>query len=99
METLADGVGWLRPPDPKVWADALEEIVVQGKGKEAGERGKRKAREVFGMDVMASSIERELTRAVEMGKVDSWVDWQRIRMILGLLLGLLIGWMIEPWLF
>ena len=92
VETLADGVGWLRPPDPEIWASALEEIVVEGKGKQAGERGKKKAREVFGMDVMASSIERELSRVVEMGRVESSWDWEWIRLFLGLITGLLLAW-------
>ncbi|KAL0567648.1 Alpha-1,3-mannosyltransferase-like protein [Marasmius crinis-equi] len=92
VETLADGVGWLRPQDAQVWADALEEIIVQGKGKEAGERGKKRAREVFGMDVMAGTMERELIRVVGMGKVDSWWDWEWIRLVLGLIFGLLIAW-------
>ncbi|KAK1233491.1 Alpha-1,3-mannosyltransferase-like protein [Marasmius sp. AFHP31] len=94
VETLADGVGWLRPPDPEVWASALEEIVVEGKGKQAGERGKKRAKEVFGMDVMANDIERELRRVVEMGKVDSSWDWEWVRLCSGLIIGLLIAWVV-----
>ncbi|KAG7094231.1 hypothetical protein E1B28_007837 [Marasmius oreades] len=101
VETLADGVGWLRPPDATVWADALEEIVLlpKGKRKEAGERGKRKAKEMFGMDVMARGIERELIRAVEMGKVPSWKGWEFLRVSVGILFGVVIAWILESWLF
>lgn len=68
--------GWLLPPEPSIWADTLKGIVALPRGKrEALERrAKQRAREKFGMDVMAKGIEESLLDAAKMGSVDiAWI--------------------------
>lgn len=63
--------GWLRPPDPVTWADALVEIVrlpLEDR-KALAERAKRRAREMFGMEAMAKGLQGALEEAVAMGPV------------------------------
>lgn len=63
--------GWLRPPDAEVWADALAEIMdlsVEGRGAIAS-HAKTRAREYFGMEAMAKSLESALREAAAMGPV------------------------------
>ncbi|KAF5380113.1 hypothetical protein D9615_006240 [Tricholomella constricta] len=65
--------GWLRPPDPDVWADALHEIVALDdaeRGALSG-RAKARARELFGMEAMAGGIEEALVQAVGMDEVSA----------------------------
>ncbi|CAL1703269.1 unnamed protein product [Somion occarium] len=66
-----DRTGWLRKPDPDVWAEALLEIVTLPKEERValGEREKRRAQENFGMEAMAKGIETALDRAVKMGRI------------------------------
>ncbi|KAI0062067.1 alpha-1,3-mannosyltransferase ALG2 [Artomyces pyxidatus] len=63
--------GWLRPPDPEVWATALGEIVGLAEGERValGERARRRAREHFGMEAMAEALESALAEAAAMGPV------------------------------
>jgi alpha-1,3/alpha-1,6-mannosyltransferase len=63
--------GWLRPPDPETWADALQEILsLSPSDKEAlSGRGKHRARELFSLDAMARGIETALLKAVSFGRV------------------------------
>jgi alpha-1,3/alpha-1,6-mannosyltransferase len=64
--------GWLRPPDPEVWAETLRDIVELSvdERKMLAHRAKVRARTQFGMDAMASKIEAALLGAVRMGSVE-----------------------------
>lgn len=64
--------GWLRPPDPEVWAETLREILgLQPHDRESlSSRGKQRAREMFSLDAMSERIEEALLKAVSMGKVN-----------------------------
>ena len=64
--------GWLRPPDPDVWAEVLHSIVELSVDERTmlAHRAKVRARSQFGMDAMASKIEVALLEAVGMGLVE-----------------------------
>ena len=64
--------GWLRPPDPETWTEALHEIVGLSTDERTmlAHRAKVRARTQFGMDAMASKIEAALLEAVRMGPVE-----------------------------
>ncbi|KAJ3525831.1 hypothetical protein NMY22_g10411 [Coprinellus aureogranulatus] len=79
--------GWLRRPDPAVWADALEEILALSPGERSiiAETAKRRAKELFGMEALAKGIEKALIEAVGMGKVSSdevWGVWWKVAVML-----------------
>ncbi|TFK80302.1 glycosyltransferase family 4 protein [Polyporus arcularius HHB13444] len=78
--------GWLRRPDPNVWADALVEIVslTDEQRKRLAERAKRRAVEHFGMEAMARDLEDALLETAKMGSVPTPA-------LLWLLLALLVG--------
>ncbi|ESK95858.1 glycosyltransferase family 4 protein [Moniliophthora roreri MCA 2997] len=94
----SERTGWLRPPDPLLWTNAVEEIVSMSDAerKALGERGRRRAREVFGMEAMARAIERELEVAVSMGKIE---DGEMLRVIVAISIGLIIAFFISPLVF
>ena len=66
--------GWLRTPDPAVWADALEDICRMDASERASlaERSKHRAESVFGMAPMAKELEALLVETAEMGPVETW---------------------------
>jgi alpha-1,3/alpha-1,6-mannosyltransferase len=66
--------GWLRPPDPTIWADTLREILaLPPREKEAlSIRGKERARELFSLDAMSKGLERALVSAIALGYVDNF---------------------------
>ncbi|KZT11138.1 glycosyltransferase family 4 protein [Laetiporus sulphureus 93-53] len=68
---LEERTGWLRPPEPEVWAEALAEIVCLSEAERTAlaERARRRARENFGMDAMAKGLEEALKEAVGKGPV------------------------------
>jgi alpha-1,3/alpha-1,6-mannosyltransferase len=87
--------GWLCPPDPHVWADALNEIL----GLSADERqalntrSRMRARDLFGMDAMAKGLEIALEEAVSKGPVQGpalWL-WMTLLALVGLLITLVVG--------
>ncbi|KAJ3712079.1 glycosyltransferase family 4 protein [Lentinula guzmanii] len=68
--------GWLRAPNPEIWTEALCQIVDLGEEEEKSkirERAKKRAREISGMEALASGIENALKEAVDMGQVQSRV--------------------------
>ena len=70
----ADGrTGWLRRPDPAVWAETLREVVRMPEGERArlAENARRRARERFGMEAMARDLEDALVRTVALGPVQA----------------------------
>lgn len=71
----ADGgrTGWLRKPDPEVWAETLVDIVQMSTEDRAAlsQRAKVRARDMFGMEAMASGIEKALEDAVAMGPLST----------------------------
>ncbi|KAI0628765.1 alpha-1,3-mannosyltransferase ALG2 [Trametes polyzona] len=70
-EPASERTGWLRRPDPEVWAEALLEIVNLAKDERArlAERAIRRAKDMFGMEAMARDLERALQETVAMGPV------------------------------
>lgn len=69
----SERTGWLRTPDPEVWANALVEIIALGseQRRALGDRAKDRARTLFGMEAMADGIEAALQEAAKMGEVES----------------------------
>ncbi|CAK5279502.1 unnamed protein product [Mycena citricolor] len=61
--------GWLCAPDSDIWSEALEDILeMSEEDRQAlSLRAKQRARAVFGMDAMASSLDQALAEAVAMG--------------------------------
>ena len=74
VDVDGERTGWLRTPDPEVWADTLVQIVSMSPEERAalGERAKTRAKDNFSMEAMASGIEDALERAVAMGAVPTW---------------------------
>ncbi|KZT74049.1 glycosyltransferase family 4 protein [Daedalea quercina L-15889] len=75
-ESVVDGpaeerTGWLRPPEPEVWAEALTEVVgLSAEDRQAlAVRAKKRAAENFGMEAMAKGLEGTLKEAAAMGPV------------------------------
>ena len=77
LDQDGERTGWLREPDPEVWADTLLEIVNMSSGERQAlaERAKRRATENFSMDAMADGIERALLEAAAMGPVGTSSVW------------------------
>lgn len=63
--------GWLVPPDPAQWAEALQEIVDmdEEERRALGERARSRAEAMFGMEAMALGIQDALYDAVNMGEL------------------------------
>lgn len=63
--------GWLREPDPQVWADTLAEIVdISSKERRVlSEHARTRAREYFSMEAMTQHIEKALHQAIAQGPV------------------------------
>jgi alpha-1,3/alpha-1,6-mannosyltransferase len=80
--------GWLRPPDPTVWADTLEEILRLPPDQKTAlaNRGRERARSIFSLTAMSEGIERALFQAVTLGKVNSSVP-----QVVALLIGFIIA--------
>ncbi|KAI0078979.1 glycosyltransferase family 4 protein [Panus rudis PR-1116 ss-1] len=85
--------GWLRKPDPDVWASALLEIVEMApeERKALASRAKTRARDKFGMEAMAGGIEDALFRAVDMGPVQLSPWWSIMFALLAALLALYLA--------
>ncbi|KAG6844882.1 hypothetical protein H0H87_002717 [Tephrocybe sp. NHM501043] len=101
-ESVLDGppeqrTGWLRTPDPEVWADALLEIVLlsTSERRSMADRAKARARDLFSMDAMGREIERALNEAVGMGDVPR-LAWNAWMMFFGFLLAYFIGPLVLP---
>lgn len=90
MESIVQSeprTGWLRRPDPDVWAEAVAEILALTSSQRAtiSETAKRRAKDMFGMEAMAKGIESALGEAVGMGEVSSdevWGVWWKVLMML-----------------
>lgn len=84
--------GWLRTPDPAIWADALEEICCMDESDRASlaRRSKHRAESVFGMVSMANELERLLVETVEMGPVETW-PLKGIAFVFAFLVGLVLA--------
>ncbi|KAF5389986.1 hypothetical protein D9757_003742 [Collybiopsis confluens] len=81
--------GWLRPPNPDLWAEALGEIVHLSDAErlQIRARARERANGLFGMDAMASRIEDALNEAVAMGKVPSrFIFWTTVSLTFFILL-------------
>lgn len=84
--------GWLRKPDPEIWAEALEEILALSpeERKTISETAKDRATNLFGMEAMAKGLEDALEDAVKMGPVHTdevfGVWWKVAVMLLGFLI-------------
>lgn len=76
--------GWLRSPNPLVWADTLQEILsLPPTAKEKlSARGRERARDIFSLDAMSKRLEEALIRAASMGSVDS-LSFKIIMLLIG----------------
>jgi len=65
--------GWLRAPVAETWKEAIMEIISLSheERRQLGERGMRRACDVFGLNAMAASMENALKEAAGMGPVQS----------------------------
>ncbi|KAI1791532.1 mannosyltransferase [Ganoderma leucocontextum] len=84
----AEKTGWLRSPEPKVWADALYEILslTDSERRALFERARKRAREKFGMEAMARDMEVALKETVAMGPVPTPVTfWVAVALFFGCL--------------
>ena len=90
--------GWLKTPDPQVWADVLLEIVALpvSKREAMADRARERARKLFGMDPMAHGLENVLQEAVSMGSVEGvrWVGTLGV-----MLFGFLVAYLAGPFFF
>ena len=90
--------GWLKTPDPQVWANVLLEIVALplSQREAMAKRAKERARRLFGMDAMAHGLEDALREAVSMGRVEGtgWIGTLRV-----MLFGFLVAYIAGPFLF
>ncbi|THH30810.1 hypothetical protein EUX98_g3373 [Antrodiella citrinella] len=68
-EEKRERTGWLRKPDPTIWATALREIIALSPSdrRELSLRASKRAKEKFGMEAMARDLEVSLSQAVQMG--------------------------------
>lgn len=84
--------GWLREPDSEVWANALLDIVTLGadERKALGERARRRAQQYFGMEAMASGLEKALKDAVAMGEVNTAAGVYFVMAVIMVLLALFL---------
>ena len=84
--------GWLRTPNPDIWADALEEICRMDEPERASlaQRAKHRAESVFGMASMANELERLLVETVEMGPVETW-PVKGVAFVFAFLVGLVLA--------
>lgn len=92
------GTGWLKRPDPQVWADALLEIVSLSPSErgEMSQRAKARARSLFGMDAMARGLDESLQEAVDMDTVNVFGWTGTLGMML---IGFLLAYLAGPFLF
>lgn len=90
--------GWLKAPDPEVWASVLVEIVTLplSKREAMANRARERARRLFGMDAMAHGLEDVLREAVSMGSVEGvgWVGTMGV-----MLFGFLVAYLAGPFIF
>ncbi|KAF9228981.1 glycosyltransferase family 4 protein [Gyrodon lividus] len=84
--------GWLRTPEPAIWADALEEICrMDGEDRASlAHRSKYRAESVFGMDSMAKVLEELLVETVETGAVQT-LPVKGIAFVFAFLVGLVLA--------
>lgn len=89
--------GWLRTPDPDVWADALEEICLMDTSERAllAKRGKHRAESVFGIASMAKELETLFLETAERGPVEMW-PVKGIAFVFAFLVGLIIMASVYP---
>ncbi|EIN07946.1 alpha-1,3-mannosyltransferase ALG2 [Punctularia strigosozonata HHB-11173 SS5] len=82
--TVGERTGWLRKPDPTVWAEALEEIVSLPPAERAAiaERAKARVKDMFSMEAMSNRVEQALGEAVALGPVGGrWILWMMIAIL------------------
>ncbi|KAL4254395.1 Alpha-1,3/1,6-mannosyltransferase ALG2 [Abortiporus biennis] len=90
------GTGWLRPPDSKQWAEALYAVtkLSEDDRKSLAAKAQSRAKENFGMDAMASGLERAMIKAVSMGPVDVTNQiWGTLFMIFVALMAIYYAWL------
>ena len=88
--------GWLRPPDPKIWAEALYGVVELSVDERTmlAHRAKVRARSQFGMDAMASKIEAALLEAVRMGPVEEGSQYSLVLGFIASALVIVAAWLV-----
>lgn len=87
----SERTGWLRAPDPGVWAGTLEDICQLSEVERAAlrRRCRDRARVMFGMEAMAKALEVSLHEAAHMGAVHAPV--KVIGFIFAFVLGLMVA--------
>jgi alpha-1,3/alpha-1,6-mannosyltransferase len=93
VEPTEDRTGWLCPPDPQAWANALLEIVsLTAPEREAlSERSRTRARALFTMDAMAGGLEAALQEAAAKGPVRTSAFWNLLLPIVFLFIVYVVG--------
>ncbi|KAI6111929.1 glycosyltransferase family 4 protein [Pisolithus croceorrhizus] len=86
----SERTGWLRTPDPGVWADTLEDICQLSEAERAAltRRCRDRARAMFGMEAMAKAIDVSLHEAIHMGAVQAPVK------VVGFMFAFVLGLMV-----
>lgn len=87
---LSERTGWLRTPDPGVWADALEDICRLSEVERAAltRRCKDRAMSMFGMEAMAKAMDVSLREAVDMGAIHT--SMKEVGFALAFVVGLIL---------
>ncbi|KAI6014212.1 glycosyltransferase family 4 protein [Pisolithus marmoratus] len=87
----SERTGWLRSPDPGIWASVLEEIfqLSEVEGAALVCRCKDRARSMFEMEEMAEAMDVPLREAVDMGAVRAPV--KEIGFVLAFVFGLILA--------
>ncbi|KAH9911684.1 mannosyltransferase [Epithele typhae] len=82
----SEKTGWLRRPEPSVWAETLSAVISlpQAERVRLAENARRRARARFGMEAMARDMEAALLDTVALGPVGTpaWV-WAMVAALLG----------------
>lgn len=76
--------GWLCAPEPQIWADALSEIMGLSTDERQALRlrSRSRARDLFGIESMAKSLELTLQDAVSKGPVPGGNAWLQLTFVL-----------------
>lgn len=76
-QPISERTGWLCPPEPQIWADALAEIIALTQDERNGldARSRSRARELFGMEIMAKALDTSLQEVVAKGPVPGSFMW------------------------
>jgi len=90
-----DRTGFLLPPSPQPWSEALLRIIHLSSSQRSSiaSRAKSRAKEKFSLEAMAKNLNEALEEAVEMGEVETgtWL-WYLFVLAVGMTLGIILMW-------